>query len=87
MEEVMSARRPKAKQIVEMAMPIIVRNWRCQPYEELCILLACARVGMITIARYLGSLRCFSTSSTHKLVRIVVQTSCDVSVVQMVFED
>ena len=33
-DEVMSARMPKAKQIVEMVMPIIVRNWRCHPYEE-----------------------------------------------------
>ena len=33
-EDVMSARRPKAKQMVDMDMPMIVRNWRCQPYEE-----------------------------------------------------
>lgn len=40
---VMSARRPKAKQRVEMDMPIIVRNWRCHPYEEFFRWLVCAR--------------------------------------------
>jgi hypothetical protein len=33
-EEVMSAKRPKMKQTVEMPRPIMVRNWKCQPYEE-----------------------------------------------------
>jgi hypothetical protein len=40
-EDVMSARRPKVKQRVDMEMPIMVRNWRCQPYEEFCNLSAC----------------------------------------------
>jgi hypothetical protein len=34
-DEVMSAKRPKMKQSVEMPKPIMVRNWKCQPYEEL----------------------------------------------------
>ena len=33
-DEVMSATRPKMKQTVEMPRPIMVRNWKCQPYEE-----------------------------------------------------
>ena len=32
-EEVMSAKRPKMKQSVEIPRPIMVRNWKCQPYE------------------------------------------------------
>ena len=32
-DEVMSAKRPKMKQSVEMPRPIMVRNWKCQPYE------------------------------------------------------
>lgn len=32
-EDVMSARRPKAKHRVDIEMPIMVKNWRCQPYE------------------------------------------------------
>lgn len=39
-EDVMSARRPRAKQRVDIEMPIMVRNWRCQPYEEFCSLSA-----------------------------------------------
>ena len=30
-EDVMSARRPKAKQTVDMDIPIMVRNCKCQP--------------------------------------------------------
>jgi hypothetical protein len=33
-EEVMSARRPRVKQRVQMVMPRMVRNWRCQPKES-----------------------------------------------------
>jgi hypothetical protein len=33
-EDSMSASRPKMKHIVLMVIPIMVRNWRCQPYEK-----------------------------------------------------
>jgi hypothetical protein len=33
-EEVRSARRPEVKHRVEMEIPRMVRNWRCQPKES-----------------------------------------------------
>jgi hypothetical protein len=35
--ERMSAMRPKAKHIVDIEIPIMVRNCKCQPYEEFYI--------------------------------------------------
>jgi hypothetical protein len=39
--EVMSARRPKVKQVVDIVIPRMVRNWRCQPKESFYGILAC----------------------------------------------
>ena len=48
--EVMSARRPRAKQKVEMVIPSMVRNWRCQPYEEFWRVSVCWFLVFLTIA-------------------------------------